>query len=72
MTNDHDRLERIEQDLGMVREHIAHERRFIREVEIEGHSTRLAQRTLHGLHHFRDAIRRHRRILLERLGLYRA
>ena len=71
MADDRVRLAETEAELAAVRKHIAHEHQFIAEAEREGHHTSLAKRSLVALHNFRHAIVQHRRILLERLGLYR-
>jgi hypothetical protein len=71
MAKDHERLEQVEDELAAARRDISHERRQMDVAAQEGHPTRPMERTLHALHHFRRALAQHRRILLERLGLYR-
>ena len=71
MADEHERLDRVEDELALTSQHIEHEHRFMEAAVREGHSTRPAQKTLHALHLFRQALAQHRRILLKRLGLYR-
>ena len=64
-------LKRAEDDIRGERRHIDRQERFIDKLEQGGHETRQAERSLSIMERSLAAFEHHRRILLERLGLYR-
>jgi hypothetical protein len=65
-------LDQAEDEIREQNHHIQHEKQMIEEADAEGHDSGTMRKSLKAMYHFRDALKHHRRILLERLGLYRA
>lgn len=64
-------LEHADEAVRTEQEHIDRQKRLVAALEQAGHSSDRAQRNLGILHRTLAAFERHRRILLERMGLYR-
>ena len=64
-------LERAENEIRAERGHIERQEKFIDALEEGGHPTGQAERSLGIMQRTLAAFDHHRRILLERLGLYR-
>jgi len=65
------KLKQADDEVRQEKEHIAHEMARIEQITAEGHDAGPHEKSLLAMHHFLDGVKRHRRILLERLGLYR-
>jgi hypothetical protein len=66
-----DQLDRAERDVAAENQHIAHQKQMIERLHKQGHSIDQAERSLGMMQRAREAFIHHRKILLERLGLYR-
>jgi hypothetical protein len=66
-----DQLARDEAVIAEENEHIAQQEQAIKELKARGHSIDQAERSLEMMRRARAGFVHHRKILLERLGLYR-
>jgi hypothetical protein len=67
-----EQLSRADADVAAEEAHIAAQERTIDQLRQSGHDTNQAERSLGIMQRARLAFVHHRKILLERLGLYRA
>jgi hypothetical protein len=67
-----DQLDRAERDVAAEDQHIARQEQMIERLRKQGHADDQAERSLGMMRRAREAFVHHRRILLERLGLYRS
>jgi hypothetical protein len=64
-------LNAAEDEIREQSENIHHEKHTIEQANAERHDPGTMGKSLKAMYRFRGALRHHRRILLERLGLYR-
>ena len=64
-------LKQTDDQMREENEHIAHGKAMIEKATAEGHDPTPYRKSVVAMRHFREALQHHRRILLERLGLYR-
>ena len=64
-------LRETDQQIREQQRHIAQEKKVAEKAMREGHDPALVEQSQRAMAHFLDGLRRHRRILLERLELYR-